>query len=108
MSWYKTQYDKLKKQYPETILLFRVGDFYEVFFDDATKMSKLIGLTLTTRDPKGPNPIPMAGFPYHQLEVYLRKMLQLGLRAAVCGQDGENSGMVKKIDREGNQDISRT
>ena len=67
------------------LLLFRMGDFYEMFHDDAKTAARVLNLALTSRD-KGENAIPMAGFPYHQLESYLGKLIAAGLRAAVCEQ----------------------
>lgn len=79
------QYRELKARDPDALLLFRMGDFYEMFSDDAERASALLGLTLTTRD-KGANPIPMAGFPHPALESYLARIVAAGLRAAVCEQ----------------------
>ncbi len=80
-----TQYRELKARDPEALLLFRMGDFYEMFGEDAERASILLGLTLTTRD-KGPDAIPMAGFPHPALDGYLARIIQGGLRAAVCEQ----------------------
>ncbi len=79
------QYHEAKASCPDALLLFRMGDFYELFFEDARVAAATLGLTLTSRD-KGENPVPMAGFPYHQLESYLAKLIQQGHRAAVCEQ----------------------
>ncbi|CAN5888797.1 DNA mismatch repair protein MutS [soil metagenome] len=79
------QYRELKARDPDALLLFRMGDFYELFFEDAERASALLGLTLTSRD-KGSSPIPMAGFPHPALESYLARIVQAGLRAAVCEQ----------------------
>ncbi|MEX1222963.1 MAG: DNA mismatch repair protein MutS [Pirellulales bacterium] len=79
------QYEEAKAACPDALLLFRMGDFYELFHDDAKTASKLLGITLTSRD-KGENPVPMAGFPYHQLEGYLAKLIKLGRRVAICDQ----------------------
>jgi DNA mismatch repair protein MutS len=79
------QYRELKARDPEALLLFRMGDFYELFGDDAERASELLGLTLTSRD-KGADAVPMAGFPHPALESYLAKIVQAGLRAAVCEQ----------------------
>jgi DNA mismatch repair protein MutS len=92
------QYQDAKAACGEALLLFRMGDFYELFFDDAKQASRVLGLTLTSRD-KGENPIPMAGFPYHQLESYLAKLIAAGLRAAVCEQVEDPKlakGLVKR------------
>ncbi len=79
------QFHKFKAKYPDCILFFRMGDFYETFYDDAKTCSKVLGLTLTSRN-KGTNPIPLAGVPYHAVEGYLKKMLQAGYKVAVCEQ----------------------
>ncbi len=79
------QYMDAKALCPDALLLFRMGDFYELFYDDAKVAARLLGLTLTSRD-KGENPIPMAGFPHHQLDGYLAKIINSGHRAAVCEQ----------------------
>ena len=80
------RYLEVKAQHPHAILLFRMGDFYELFYEDAVTASKAIGLTLTSRDKGSPNPIPMAGFPYHQLDGYLQRLVRAGFRAAICEQ----------------------
>src|SRR5262249_21736191 len=74
------QYRAAKEKHPGMLLLFRIGDFYEVFDEDAETAHKLLGLTLTTRD----RTTTMAGFPHHQLEAYLHKLLQAGQRVAIC------------------------
>ena len=92
------QYQDAKAACGEALLLFRMGDFYELFYDDAKTASRVLGLTLTSRD-KGENPIPMAGFPYHQLESYLGKLIAAGFRAAVCEQVEDPKlakGLVKR------------
>ncbi len=79
------QYEEAKAASGDAILLFRMGDFYELFHDDAKTAARVLGLTLTSRD-KGENPVPMAGFPHHQLEGYLAKLVRQGFRVAVCEQ----------------------
>jgi len=79
------QFHRFKGKYPDCVLFFRMGDFYETFYDDAKTCSKVLGLTLTSRS-KGDNPIPLAGVPYHAVEGYLKKMLQAGYKVAVCEQ----------------------
>ena len=79
------QYLDAKQAYPDTLLLFRMGDFYELFQEDAKVAARTLGLALTSRD-KGENGVPMAGFPHHQLEGYLGKLIAAGYRAAVCDQ----------------------
>ncbi len=92
------QYDEAKRACPDALLLFRMGDFYELFHDDAKTAAHLLGLTLTSRD-KGENATPMAGFPHHQLDAYLRKIIASGLRAAICEQvedPKQAKGLVKR------------
>ena len=79
------QYEDAKAASGDAILFFRMGDFYELFHEDAKTVARVLGLTLTSRD-KGENPIPMAGFPYHQLEGYLARLVRQGFRVAVCEQ----------------------
>ena len=89
------QFHRFKQKYPDCILFFRMGDFYETFYEDAKVCSKVLGLTLTSRS-KGTNPIPLAGVPYHAVEGYLKKMLQAGYRVAVCEQV-EDPKMAKGV-----------
>lgn len=86
------QYTDAKNACGDALLLFRVGDFYELFHDDAQVAARTLGLTLTTRD-KGESPIPMAGFPYHQLDAYIAKLIASGHRVAVC-QPADKPGMT--------------
>lgn len=79
------QFMEFKKKYPDAILFFRMGDFYETFYEDAQTCSRVLGLVLTSRS-KGENPIPLAGLPFHALDGYLKKMLQAGYKVAVCEQ----------------------
>ncbi|MFZ5831542.1 MAG: DNA mismatch repair protein MutS, partial [Planctomycetota bacterium] len=79
------QYHEAKRACPEALLLFRMGDFYELFFDDAKVAASVLGLALTSRE-KGENATAMAGFPHHQLESYIGKLIAAGYRAAVCEQ----------------------
>lgn len=79
------QFHHFKEKYPDAILFFRMGDFYETFYKDAEICSKVLGLTLTSRS-KGENPIPLAGVPFHAVDGYLKKMLQAGYKVAVCEQ----------------------
>ncbi len=80
------RYMEVKRENPGTMLLFRMGDFYELFHEDAQNAAKVLGLTLTSRDKTSENPTPMAGFPYHQLDAYLQKLIHAGFRAAICDQ----------------------
>jgi len=79
------QYQEAKRACPEALLLFRMGDFYELFYDDAKTAARTLNLALTSRE-KGENAVPMAGFPHHQLESYLGKLIAAGFRVAVCDQ----------------------
>src|SRR5947209_12674571 len=93
-----SQYRELKARDPDALLLFRMGDFYEMFGEDAERASALLGLALTTRD-KGPGAVPMAGFPQPALESYLAKLVEAGQRAAVCEQVEDPKlakGLVKR------------
>jgi len=80
------QFHHFKAKHPDCILFFRMGDFYETFYEDAKTCSKVLGLTLTSRGKGTPNPVPLAGVPYHAVDGYLKKMLQAGYRVAVCEQ----------------------
>ena len=93
------QYFSIKSEFPETLLLFRMGDFYEVFFDDAKRAAKLLDITLTTRGESGGAPIPMAGVPYHALDNYLARLVRQGESAAICEQVSEpvpGKGLVER------------
>jgi len=79
------QFHYYKGKYPDAILFFRMGDFYETFYEDAQTCSRVLGLALTSRS-KGANPIPLAGVPYHAVDTYMKKMLQAGYKVAVCEQ----------------------
>ena len=80
------QYNSIKTKHPDAILLFRVGDFYETFSDDAIKASKILGITLTKRANGSASYIELAGFPYHSLDTYLPKLVRAGQRVAICEQ----------------------
>lgn len=92
------QFHYFKDKYPDSVLFFRMGDFYETFYEDAKICSRVCGLALTSRD-KNENPIPLAGVPYHAVEGYLKKMLQAGYKVAVCEQiedPKDAKGVVKR------------
>lgn len=80
------RYADVKAETPGSLLLFRMGDFYELFHEDAQIAAKILGLTLTSRDKGSSNPVPMAGFPYHSLDGYLQKLIAAGHKAAICDQ----------------------
>lgn len=92
------QYFEIKDQHPGTILLFRVGDFYETFADDAVLVSKELGITLTKRN-NGGDQTPLAGFPFHSLDTYLPKLVKKGYKVAVCDQT-ESPDEAKKAGRK--------
>ncbi len=83
------QYLKIKAEFPDTLVLFRMGDFYELFYDDARRAAKLLGITLTQRGESNGQPVVMAGVPYHQLDNYLGKLIRQGESAAIVEQVGE-------------------
>ena len=94
------QYNQVKQKYPDTILLFRVGDFYETFGDDAIKTSNILGIILTKRGSGSSSETPLAGFPYHSLDTYLPKLVRAGYRVAICDQL-ENPKLTKTIVKRG-------
>ncbi|MBT0569034.1 DNA mismatch repair protein MutS [Curvibacter sp. CHRR-16] len=86
------QYLSLKAQHPDTLLFYRMGDFYEMFYGDAEKAARLLDITLTTRGQSAGQPIQMAGVPFHAMEGYLAKLIRLGESVAICEQVGEVGG----------------
>ena len=94
------QYNEIKGKYPDAILLFRVGDFYETFGDDAIKASKILGIVLTRRANGSAQYIELAGFPHHSLDSYLPKLVRAGYRVAICDQL-EDPKLTKKIVKRG-------
>jgi len=95
-----SQYLKIKGKYPDAILLFRVGDFYETFGEDAIKASRVLGIVLTKRKNGSASHVELAGFPHHSLEMYLPKLVRAGYRVAICDQL-EDPKMTKKIVKRG-------
>jgi DNA mismatch repair protein MutS len=94
------QYNEVKGKYPDAILLFRVGDFYETFGEDAIRASKILGITLTKRANGSASHIELAGFPHHSIDTYLPKLVRAGFRVAICDQL-EDPKMVKGIVKRG-------
>ena len=93
------QYLGVKDEYPEAFVFFRLGDFYEMFFEDATRGAGLLGLTLTSRNKHDPQPIPMCGIPWHQRDAYVGRLLRLGHKVAICDQleeAGPGKGLVER------------
>lgn len=94
------QYNDIKRKYPDACLLFRVGDFYETFGDDAVRASKILGITLTKRGAGSATETALAGFPHHSINTYLPKLVKAGLRVAICDQL-EDPKMTKSIVKRG-------
>ena len=93
------QYLDIKAQHPGSLLLFRMGDFYETFFEDAQTLASVAGVTLTSRDAKSDHPVPLAGVPYHALDTYLNRLLNHGITVAICEQvedPAQAKGLVKR------------
>ena len=94
------QYLRIKKDYPNTLVFYRMGDFYELFFDDAHHAAKLLDISLTTRGQSAGSPIPMAGVPYHAAESYLAKLIKLGESVAICEQVGDPNTSKGPVERK--------
>ena len=94
------QYLKIKHQHPEQLLFYRMGDFYELFYDDAKKASKLLDITLTARGASAGKPIPMAGIPFHSAEGYLAKLVKLGESVVICEQIGDPATSKGPVERQ--------
>ena len=94
------QYLKLKAENPDILLFYRMGDFYELFYDDAKKAAALLDISLTKRGQSAGNPIPMAGVPYHAVEGYLAKLVQLGEPVAICEQVGDPATSKGPVERK--------
>ncbi|MCK4237352.1 MAG: DNA mismatch repair protein MutS, partial [Candidatus Krumholzibacteria bacterium] len=94
-----SQYREIKNRYRDGILFFQVGDFYETFFEDAKVVSRILNITLTTRDKNKNNPVPLAGVPLHAADTYIKKLLQAGKKVVICDQvedPAEAKGIVKR------------
>ncbi len=94
------QYNKIKKEYPDAILFFRLGDFYEMFFEDAKTASAVLGITLTSRNKSSKDPVPLCGVPYHSVEPYLAKLLKSGRKIAICEQVEDPKNAVGVVERK--------
>src|SRR5271163_2668236 len=92
------QYAAIKKQHPTALLFFRLGDFYELFFDDAVRASRELQITLTSRNKEKGVAVPMCGVPYHAAEGYISKLIRKGFKVAVCEQV-EDPRLAKKLVR---------
>ena len=94
------QYLRIKSDYPDILLFFRMGDFYELFYDDARRAAKLLDITLTTRGQSAGQPIPMAGVPYHAVDGYLARLIKKGESIAICEQVGDPDASKGPVDRK--------
>ena len=94
------QYLRIKSDYPDILLFFRMGDFYELFYDDARRAAKLLDITLTTRGQSAGQPIPMAGVPYHAVDGYLARLIKKGESIAICEQVGDPEASKGPVERK--------
>src|SRR5690554_1146813 len=94
------QYWRLKSQYPDQLMFYRMGDFYELFYEDAKKAAKLLDITLTSRGQSGGQAIPMAGIPFHSAESYLAKLVKLGESVVICEQIGDPATSKGPVERQ--------
>lgn len=94
------QYFRLKAQHPDILMFYRMGDFYELFFDDAKRAAQLLDISLTKRGQTAGQPIPMAGVPHHAVEGYLAKLVQLGESVAICEQIGDPATSKGPVERK--------
>src|SRR5688572_15029020 len=94
------QYQELKQQHPGTLLFFRLGDFYELFFEDAVIGSRELQITLTARNKERGDPVPMCGVPHHSAASYIARLVRRGFRVAICEQTEEASQTKKLVRRE--------
>lgn len=94
------QYLRIKSAYPHMLLFYRMGDFYELFYEDAQKAARLLDITLTARGQSAGNPIPMAGVPFHAAESYIAKLIRQGLSIAICEQIGEAKAGGGPVERQ--------
>ena len=94
------QYLRIKADFPDKLLFYRMGDFYELFFDDARRVAQLLDLTLTSRGESGGVRVPMAGIPYHAVENYLARLLRAGESVAICEQMGDPGASKGPMERK--------
>src|SRR6056297_3832344 len=93
------QYLRIKREHPDTLLFYRMGDFYELFYDDARRAAELLDITLTARGKSAGEPIPMAGVPYHAAENYLARLVRAGVSVAICEQIGDPATSKGPVER---------
>ena len=94
------QYLRIKSEYPDMLVFYRMGDFYELFYEDAKRAAALLEITLTSRGKSGGNPIPMAGVPYHAAETYLARLVSKGESVAICEQVGDPASSKGPVERK--------
>ena len=94
------QYLRAKAEHPDKLLFYRMGDFYELFYDDAQRAARLLDITLTARGQSAGAPIPMAGVPYHAVDGYLAKLMKLGESVAICEQIGDPATSKGPVERK--------
>ena len=94
------QYLRIKADYPDTLVFYRMGDFYELFYEDARKAARLLDITLTKRGQSGGEPIPMCGVPYHAVDSYLGKLVRAGEAVAICEQIGDPAASKGPVERK--------
>src|SRR3954454_10403197 len=94
------QYLRIKAEYPNALVFYRMGDFYELFHDDARRAARLIDITLTSRGQSAGEPIPMAGVPYHSVETYLARLVRKGESVALCEQIGDPAKSKGPVERQ--------
>src|ERR1700680_590294 len=95
-----SQYLRIKGQHPDTLLFYRMGDFYELFYEDARRAAALLDITLTTRGQSAGQPIPMAGVPFHAVDSYLARLVRKGESVAICEQLGDPSSTRGPLERQ--------
>ena len=93
------QYLRIKAQHPDTLLLYRMGDFYELFYDDAERASRLLDITLTQRGASAGAPVKMAGVPVHSVDQYVARLLKIGESVAICEQIGDPASSKGPVER---------
>ena len=96
------QYLGIKARHPDALIFYRMGDFYELFFEDAERVAPLLDITLTTRDRGKPDAVPMCGVPVHSADGYVKRLAELGHRVAICEQleDPKNAGGQRLVRRD--------
>ena len=94
------QYLRIKADYPDTLLFYRMGDFYEMFHEDAERGAELLGITLTSRGKSTANPVKMAGVPFHSVNQYIQKLIKLSIPVAICEQIGDPTTSKGPVERK--------